>query len=237
MQPASTKGGSEKRKIGEILSHYIHQARYALWTVLILAVVFLVGYFVWTEVNNRLASESTSAVEAMAEVFSNWQSETNAEKKAALEKNLMDGLDRLVSRYPRQYGAQRALFIRAEVSYANKAWEKAASDYQEVARRFPHGYLASIALYDAAVCVEQQGNADAAQALYIMVADSYKDSALAPRALFDAARLDEGKGAYDEAGKKYGQIGSDFPSSTWDTLAKNRMIALTAEGKIKPAGQ
>jgi tetratricopeptide (TPR) repeat protein len=235
MQPAHTQGGHEKRRISEILSHSIHRARYVLWTFLGLAMAFVIGYIIWTEVNKKVAADSVLAVESIEDAYGTWQSETNADKKAALEKDIIERVDALISKYPRQYGAERGLFIRADLSYTNKAWDKAAKDYQDLAERFPKSYLAPIALFNASICLEQLGQADAAQALYMKIVDSYKSSALTARALFDAARIDETKGVYEAAGAKYQQLGADFPSSTWTTLAKNRFTALRAEGKIQAA--
>jgi TolA-binding protein len=233
MQPIQAKSPQEKPRIHHILTHLVHRGRYALWTILILIAVFLVVYFAWTQWNTKRAADSTLAAEAVQDQYDKWNSESNADKKATLEKALMDGVDQLVARYPRHYGGERGLYIRANVFFADKSWEKAAGDYQELAKRFPQSYLAPISLFEAGVCLEQKGDKAGAQALYMRVTDGYKDSAAAPRALFDAARLDEDKGAFEDAQKKYDTLGTSFASSQWTTLAKNRIIALKVAGKIK----
>ncbi len=81
--------------------------------------------------------------------------------------------------------------------------------------------------------MEEKGDRDGAQALYMKVISAYKDSAVVPRALFGAARIDEQKGAFEEARKKYDTLDADHPQSVWTKLAKNRIIALKVEGKIK----
>ena len=148
-------------------------------------------------------------------------------------KDLAGQLDRLVARYPRQYGGQRGLFLRADLRFRGKDWEGARADWEQLARRFPASYLASVSLFNAGVCAEEKGDLEAAQALYMRVADGYKDSGAAPRALFDAGRLDEQKGAWDEARRKYELLESDYASSSWTKLAKNRIISLKVEGKLK----
>lgn len=223
----------EKRKLGEIIAHYVHRVRYVLWGVLIAAAVFLVGYLIWTEVAKKRLVDSSLLAEGAATLFDSWSGEQDAAKKATLEKDLADQLDRLIARYPRQYGGQRGLFLRAEMRFQTKAWDLARADYESIARLFPSSYLAAVGLFNAGVCAEEKGEPDAAQTLYMQVVEKYKDSGAAPRALFDAARLDELKGAWDEARAKYEQMETDYMASTWTKLAKNRIIALKVEGKLK----
>jgi tetratricopeptide (TPR) repeat protein len=239
MQPLQTGQGQQpaqeplRRRISNFLAHTVDRFRIALWVVLIAAAVLLVGYLIYSEVNKKLVSNSTLLVEGAQDVYDKWQAETDATKKAALEKDLMDRLNRVISRYPRQYGAERGLFVRAEVEYAKKDWDGALKDYQAVATRFPKGYLAPISLFDAAICLEEKGDKDGAQTLYVQASTSYKDATVAPRALFDAARLDEAKGSWADAQKKYDQMDSLYGQSFWTKLAKNRLVELKVQGKIK----
>jgi TolA-binding protein len=223
----------EKGKIGDVVAHIVHRLRFALWAILIAAAVFLVGYLIWTEVGKKRTVDSTLLSESAQALFDTWGSEQDATKKAALEKDLSDQLDRLVARYPRAYGGQRGLFLRADLRFKNKAWDDARKDYEELARRFPESYLAGISLFNAGVCAEEQGDAEAAQGLYMRVAEKYRDSGASPRALFNAARLDEQKSAWEDARKKYERLDSDYAPSTWTKLGKNRIIALKVEGKLK----
>lgn len=223
----------EKRKIGDVVAHIVHRIRYALWAVLIAAAVFLVGYLIWSEVAKKRTVDSTVLAEGAQVLFDSWGSEQDAAKKAALEKDLADQLDRLIERYPNRYGGQRGLFLRADLRFKNKAWDDARKDYEELARRFPASYLAGISLFNAGVAAEENGDTDAAQKLYMRVVEKYAESAASPRALFDAARLDELKGAWEDARAKYERLDSDFPLSTWTKLGKNRIIALKVEGRLK----
>jgi tetratricopeptide (TPR) repeat protein len=223
----------EKRKIGDVVAHIVHRIRFALWAILIAAAVFLVGYLIWSEVGKKRTLDSTLLVESAQVLFTTWGSEQDAAKKSALEKDLSDQLDGLIARYPRKYGGQRGLFLRAELRFKNKAWDDARKDYEELARRFPASYLSAISLFNAGVSAEEKGDAEAALGLYMRVVEKYPDSGASPRALFDAARLDEQKGAWEDARKKYERLDSDYALSTWTKLGKNRIIALKVEGKLK----
>ncbi|HVP19773.1 MAG TPA: tetratricopeptide repeat protein [Spirochaetia bacterium] len=222
-----------RRRISNFLAATVSRFRIVLLGILIAAAAFMVGYFIYTEVSRKLASDSTILAEGTQSLYDKWKTETDAAKKGALEKQLMDQLGVLIGRYSRQYGGQRGLFIRADVYSQDKAWDNAQKDYQTLAGRFPASYLAPISLFNAGVCLEEKGDAEAALKLYLQVTRSYPDSPVAPRALFDAGRLDEQKGSFEDARKMYDQIDSLYPSSTWDKLAKNRVIELRVLGKTK----
>jgi len=244
MQPEQQQGGQApqarqappepfRRRLGNFLARTVNRFRFVLLGILIAAAAFLVGYFIYNEINKKLIRDSTVLSEGAQDLFDTWQSEQDAAKKAGLEKDLRDQLDRLVARYPRQYGGQRGLFLRADLNFEGKSWDAAIKDSLALAERFPASYLAPISLFNAAVSNEEKGDRDSALALYVKVSASYKDSAVAPRALFNAGRIDEEKGGFEEARKKYEQLDADYPFSSWAKLAKNRVIALKVQGKIK----
>jgi TolA-binding protein len=232
MQPAISNE-REKGHLVDILTAFIHNWRYALWTVLILAAAFLVGFFGWSEWNKKLASDSTIAMEKVQDQYDSWKRETDEAKKASLETELLTALEALIARYPRHYGGQRGLFMRADVFAAGKLWDKASQDYLDLAAKFPQSYLAPISLFNGGVCLEEKGDRDGALAQYQKIGSQYGDSAVAPRAIFNTGRLQEAKGSFEEAQKSYDGLEADFPSSEWTKLAKNRIIALKVEGKLK----
>ncbi|MGO9310039.1 MAG: tetratricopeptide repeat protein [Spirochaetia bacterium] len=222
-----------RRRINNFLAHAVSRFRIALLVILIAAAAFLVGYVVYNEVTKKLVADSALMAERAQAQFDSWQSESDATKKAALEKDLFDQLGRLIGRYPRQYGGQRGLLIRANANYEKKAWDPALKDYETLAARFPKSYLAPISLFDAAVCAEEKGDTDNALNLYIQASDNYKDSTVAPRALFDSGRLYEAKSDWANAQKVYQSMDGLYAQSMWTRLAKNRLVELKVLGKIK----
>ena len=241
MQPVQqTPGGRQsvtdiplRHRINNFLSATVSKFRIILLAILIAAAAFLVGYFIYNEIAKKLATDSTVLAETAQDLYDRWQAESDTAKKGALEKQLLDQLNVLTSRYAGQYGGQRGFFIRADVYYQDKSWDNASKDYEALAARFPDSYLAPISLFNAGVCREEKGDVDGALKLYTKIGQSYQDSPVAPRAMFDQGRLDEQKNAFADAQKVYTQIDSLYPSSTWDKLAKNRLIELKVLGKIK----
>jgi TolA-binding protein len=222
-----------RRRISNFLARSVSRFRIVLLVIVVAAVAGLLGYFVYGEISKKLAADSTLTAERLQDQYDNWRQETDTAKKAVLEKDLFDGLGKLISRYPRQYGGQRGLFIRAEANYDKKAWDAASADYSTLAARFPKSYLAPISLFDAAVCAEEKGDTDNALSLYLKASSGYKDSAVAPRALFDAGRLYEAKSDWANAQKTYQSMDESYAQSMWTRLAKNRLVELKVLGKIK----
>jgi TolA-binding protein len=221
------------RRISAFLTRSVSRFRIALLVLLAAAAAALIGYFVYMEVSKKLANESAAMAERLQDQYDNWKQESDASKKAALEKDLFDGLGTLIARYPRQYGGQRGLFLRAQANFDNKAWDASLADYQTLAARFPGSYLAPISLFDAAVCYEEKGDTDSALKLCIRASTDYKDSSVAPRATFDAGRLYEAKSDWANAQKTYQSMDETWPQSLWTRLAKNRLIELKVLGKTK----
>jgi TolA-binding protein len=222
-----------RRRISSFLARTVSRFRIALLVVLIAAAAFLVGYTIYNEINKQRMNVSTVMVEAAQDLYDKWSSESDATKKAALEKDLLSQLDTVVARYPRQYGAQRGLFLRAGVSYGKKAWDAALKDYQTLAARFPSSYLAPIGLFNAAICFEEKGDAASAEKLYTEIYQKHKDSTVGPRAMFDAARISEASGDFAGAQKTYEAMDTTYSQSVWTKLAKDRVIELKVAGKVK----
>lgn len=222
-----------RRRISGFLARSVSRFRIALLVVVIAAAAALVGYFIYGEVSRKVATDSTLMAERLQTQFDNWKGETDAAKKAALEKDLFDQLGTLINRYPRQYGGERGLFLRAEAWYDKKEWDSAGKDYLTLASRFPGSYLAPISLFNAGVCAEEKADTDKALALYLKVSSDYKSSAVAPRATFDAGRLYEVKTDWANAQKTYQSMEESYAQSMWTRLAKNRLVALKVLGKIK----
>jgi TolA-binding protein len=222
-----------RRRINHFLTRAVSQFRIALLVILIAAAAFLVGYLIYSEVSKKLTADSAVMAERAQTQFDSWQSESDATKKAALEKDLFDQLGTLINRYPRQYGGQRGLFLRGDANFEKKEWDAALKDYQGLAARFPKSYLAAISLFNAAVCYEEKGDTDNALKLYVQVAGTYKDTTAAPRALFDSGRLYEAKSDWVNAQKSYQSMDGLYPQSMWTRLAKNRLVELKVQGHTK----
>jgi TolA-binding protein len=228
----STSPVEAKPKFLDRLAAGLQRFRIALLVVLAAILAGVIAYFVWTEVQSAARENSALWAEKAQDLQQQWAAETDAARKQSLEKELTDLLARILSRYPRQYAAQRAYLMEADMAYRAKDWGKAAGSYRAVADRFPRSYLAPLALMYAGVCYEELGDGKQALAGYRKVQERYRDSYLLPHALFSSGRLLETEGDIAAALKDYNRLEDDHPDSNWTKAARNRIILLKTEGKI-----
>lgn len=227
----STRTSEEKVRFSETLSRLLHRGRFVFWTLFGVAILLLLGYFVYTEVNRTRREKATLLVEEASLQFDEWKAETEQEPKATIEARLIERLDLIGEKYPRQYANQRAGMIRASMLAEQEKWAEAAAEYLRVVEGFPRGYLAPIALFNAAVSLEDAADSAAAREAYSRVVTEYPASYLAPHALFSRGRLFEAEGDLESAKADYTNLTDNHPSSGWTRLAKNRILSLQLKGR------
>lgn len=221
-----------KPRFMDRLADFLGKSRLVLLAVLIALLALVVAYFGLTEWQRRTGERSATLAEQAQDLFQQWQNEKDAGKRKADEQELRELLDRIVSKYPRQYAAQRALYLKASLAYENKLWQEAAESYESLIKSFPRSYLAEVALVAAAVCYEQAGDAQAAIGAYERLNERYGSSFLLPHALFSLGRLHELAGDFPAAIKAYNSLEEKYPFSNWTRAARNRIIDLKVQGKI-----
>lgn len=224
---------SIRKQISENLSSFVRKFRYPLWGLLVVIFMFIITYFIWSERAKRLREDSTILVEEVEEIYANWLQEVDDELKQNLEEELLDKITTIITHYSRQYGSQRALFVRANLHFEKSEWQNAADDYSKMADKFPKSYLAVLSLFNAAVCYEEMNNLQTALSLYSDITQNYGDSHLMAHTLFSIGRINEELESYVEAYAAYTQLEEEFPYSQWSILGKNRIIALRVQGRTE----
>jgi TolA-binding protein len=141
-------------------------------------------------------------------------------------------IEEILSRYPRQYAAQRAIFIRANLAFENEQWPEAADQYRALAKSFPKSYLAPLSLFNAAVSYEQADDLEQGIAAYRDLSEQFADNFLVPHALFSMGRLYEVNEDYQSAFEVYNRLEDEFPLSNWTKMGRNRIIDLKVKGRI-----
>jgi len=219
-------------KLTEKISRFVVSIRVFLYVFLGVMTVGLLVYFIFTEISKNQRENASILAEKAAGIYSEWASEKDEEKKAQLEKKILEETEIILNAYPKQYAAQRALYLRGSVFYEKKEWQEAYDEYERLFAKFSRSYLAEEALFLAAVCREEMGSFDESIELYARFTESYSASPRSPHAYFSLGRLNEMKEGYEEAKNFYNTLKLDYPSSNWTNLAINRIIDLTQRGKI-----
>jgi len=226
-----------RQKFVVAISNALERGRTPLLIVIGAAIVVVIVFAIYTQIAGARADKAAGLAAAIQTNFSSWSSETDKTKKADLQKTLTGEIDAVVKKYPRSYGAQRALFIRADMAYEEKDWKNAITDYQLVAKRFAASYLAPVCLANAAAAAEQAGDKKQAIALDQQILDFKGLTPEIPRALFSLGRLSEETDNTKEAQIYYNQLVNTYPSSGWTNLARDRIIYLAAKASAAGSPQ
>jgi tetratricopeptide (TPR) repeat protein len=226
MAMVKTSETSAKKRFLNILSAFLIKYRIALITILIALVVVVIGYFVWSERQEKLTENAAVLAEEVQDLYGRWQMEADTQAKEALESELLSAVTLILDKYPRQYGAVRARYLRAGFYFEKEQWQQALDDFLEIARERARGYLVPLSLFNAAVCQEELDRPQEALPLYREIADSHPESHLVPHALFSSGRLFEQAGDTAAALAAYSRLDEEFPLSNWTKAGRNRIIAL-----------
>jgi tetratricopeptide (TPR) repeat protein len=229
LSPESKSRTEPKPRFVDQLSDFLHKYRVVLLVILIILVVFVVAYFTYTEWHKHRREQSTVMAERAQNLYTQW---VQAEDRQSLEQQLQDLIGRIVERYPRQYAAQRARFIRANMAFEKEQWGQAAEYYRNLAKSFSQSYLAPIGLFNAGVAFEKAEDVEQAMASYQQVVDGYPDNFLVPHALFSLGRLYESREDFENAFQLYNRLEDEHPLSNWTKLGRNRIIDLKVQGRI-----
>jgi TolA-binding protein len=222
-----TQEPSKKQKFLEKFSYNLQKNRIILLALLGIIIVVVVGLAIWSDVKTKRLESSTQQIEAIQEKYELWASESDDAKKAEKEKELTSALEDVLTKYPKLYAGQRALFIRGQMAFEKKEWDSAASFYLELKKIFPKSYLASISLVNAAVAYEEKGDTDKAIEMYKLFVESYKEeNPDTARIFFSLGRLYEEKNDKENALKYYNDLSENYPDSDWTKFAKSRIIYL-----------
>jgi tetratricopeptide (TPR) repeat protein len=221
-----------KPKFLDQFASFLGKYRLVLLVILIALLVFVVGYFGYTEWHKGARERSALMAERAQDLFQEWQNEKDETNRKAKEQELRELVDRIVAKYPRQYAAQRALYLKATLAYEKRLWQESAEAYESLVKSFPRSYLAEISLVAAAVCYEQAGDPQAAIGAYKRFSERHGESFLLPHALFSLGRLYELAEDFPAAVQTYNSLDEKFPFSNWTKAGRNRIIALKVQGKI-----
>lgn len=213
------------------LANFLTKYRVLLLGLLIGLTVLVAGYFVYSEVHKQARERSALMAERAQDLYQEWESLQEQTARKAKEQELREQIDRILDKYPRQYAAQRALYLKASLAYGNRMWQEAAESYETLARSFPKSYLAEISLAAAAVSHEQAGDVQAAIAACERFSARYAESFARPHVLFALGRLYEQQEDFAAAVRTYNSLEEEFPFSDWTKAGRNRIIALKIDGK------
>ncbi len=218
------------QKIQKFFTKYAKPAGIFLIGVLVLFIVVEIFNFA----NAKKIEKATMAIEDIQNRYVE-ASEADKSENPSFDayKSYITELDGVIAKYPKEYAGRRALFLKGDIYFRFKDFDKAAEAYNKFASDYPKSYDAPIAIYNTGVCYESKGKLKEAEAEYLKIYNNYKGSyALMPKLIFTLGRLAETEQRFADAEKYYNQLGEEYSGSNYFQYAQDRIILMHAKGQL-----
>lgn len=221
------KNLSSEQKLGEFLGKNFK----FLAGVLCAAIVVIVAYVVYFNVNLSLTRKNLDKIEVIEYSFTKDASSIDDSELASRQDSALSNL----TPYLNKGGivGARANMLAADIYGQKKDWQASKDAWLKAASKKKGSYLEPLCSFNAAAACEELGQSEEALKLYEKVSadKSFVDRS---RAYFNAGRLKEAAGDFEGAKLSYKAI-ADLGNSndSWNDLAKTRLLDLENKGKIK----
>ncbi|MFZ4618104.1 MAG: tetratricopeptide repeat protein [Rectinemataceae bacterium] len=222
------------KSLSHRVSAFLRKARVAILAFAGVLVAAIAVLAIVTTANDSGARKAALAMDKLSTDSNAWGSETDATKKAELEKSMLSSADSIIATYPKSLQAQQALGVKATIAGDKKEWEQAEKAWIQASSIMPKAFFAPVALQNAAMVAEERGANDKAKEYYKTFLDRYSTTAAgAAHAWFAMGRLAEEAKDFAGAVGNYEKIFAQWPQSDWAKLARDRVIFIKASGLAK----
>ncbi|QTQ11337.1 tetratricopeptide repeat protein [Treponema parvum] len=220
----------EKKTFSEVLGNFILKNRKIILCVFAVSAAVILAYAVIATVSGKNVEAGLEKIDKITYSLTDKSSDLS---EAELEARRGDALKEL-SEFTAKGGivGARASMLCAEIYFQKKDYMNARTQWLASASKAKKSYIAPLAYFNAAVCSEELGDSDSA-IKYYDEASKFEDFLELSHALFSLGRLQEEKQDFTSAEASYKKIVDKNPSESWAKLAKNRIIALQAQGKLQ----
>ena len=244
-----------KQKFLNSFSSFLTTRGKLLLLFFIVLILAIIGIAIYSEIKASIIDKSTILFEEVEERYSTEFSKFNKthsnndvyianeahshdddsddQEKMEVMESILSSLDDIIAKYSKYYAGQRALYMKGEIYFSDKQYDKAAESYSAFADKYKKSYLAPISLHNAAVSYEELGDNDSAISNYKKILDFHTDNyPNIPHVLFSLGRLYEAKEDFKTALEYYNMVSDKHADSDWTNFSKNRIIYLKGTGKI-----
>ncbi len=223
-----------KQKLINSLNNFLLKNSKILIIILILLIITIISIAVTGTYKSGKNEESALAIEKIQTEYSELQSEKNGELSDDDINSIITSLDSVIEKFPSYYAEQRALFMKGDVYFTQKNYEKAFESFKAYSDKYTDTYLSPIALFNSGVCSEELDNLTQAIDIYESLLKKYRKSYPdIPGIIFSIARLYETTENYVKAHENYTELVDNYKNSGWTNFARDRIIYLKASDLIK----
>ena len=191
------KKNSKDQKVEDKLNSFIGKYSKAFIAIAVVLIVVIIGLCVaLVTIQNRTNSRFDAMTALEGEYNTLLQMDPESAEYADETAAFIASCNELVSSAGIDtYPGAKAMYLLAELAYADQDYQAAADYYAQIAAAQSGTYLAPLCIMNQAACYENlQDNATALE-LYRSVLDTYGDnSAYAPKAMFSIGRIYDAQG-------------------------------------------
>ena len=219
-----------KETIAESLNKTLEKSKGIVFTVAAIIIVVIVAVAAFATVKSKSAEKGIEQIDLISYNLTNEASDLSAEDVASRQNKALEELAPLTSKGG--VVGLRSNMLTAEIKFAQKNYKDAREAWLKAVEANAKAYTASLCYYNAAVCSEELNDSDSAISYYKSASED-TEFLLIDHAIFSLARVNETAGKYEDAKAAYDRLVELHSSSSWAQLAKSRLIALKAAGKIQ----
>ncbi len=218
---------NSKQKFLNSLSNFLEKHKYKLLIILAVIVIALIVASVVDNFSQKKAETAALAIEDVQKEYDEWMNITDETEKTSAKDAVFDKIDSVISDYPKTYAGQKALFLKANISFSEENWADSAKYFIDSASVNRESYLAPVSLMLAASAYENAENFTEALKTYLDIVENYDGIYPdVPHAMLSAARLYEITGDTESAKTSYNNLVDKYPQSSWASFARTRLIQL-----------
>ena len=221
---------TENETLATSLNKALEKSKGLVFAVAAIIVVVIVAMAVIATVKSKSTENGIEQIDSISYALTNEAAELSADDIAARQSKALESLSELSEKSG--VVGLRANMLIAEIKFAQKNYEEARSAWLKAVSAKSKAYTASLCYYNAAVCSEELDDTENAIAYYKSASDD-ADFLLIDHALFSLARVNESAQKFEDAKAAYDKLVELHATSSWAQLAKSRLIALKAAGKIQ----
>lgn len=235
----------QKESFADKLNASLAKSSKAIFAAAIAVIVVLLAVIVVSNVNASATKKGIEQIESItyaltknsddssssgdAELSEDEQKAKKEEEKLARQTTALEQLSSLSSKSG--IVGVRANMLLADIKFDQKKYDEARDAYVKAAEG-KKAYTRALNYFNAAVCAEELGDNDSAEKYYKAASDD-SDFVLIDHVLFSLGRVYEAKSDFENAKSTYEKLNGLHPTTSWGQLAKSRLIALKADGKIQ----
>lgn len=220
----------ENETLASSLNAKLEKSKGTVLAVAVILVVAIIAVAAFATIKSKLTEKGLELFDSISYSLTDKANELSAEDLSARENKALEDLSPLSEKT----GAVglRANMLIAEIKFSQKKYDEARSYWLKAISAKNGNYTTSLCYFNAAVCSEELNDTENAISYYKSASED-EDFLLVDHALFSLGRVNEAAEKYADAKSAYEKLFELRSTSNWGQLAKSRLIALKADGKIE----